>query len=224
MRVLIVASSEQELQGLSRFAEADGVFLERLLPCGKGEIVAVPVGVGLVQASLGTFAAILKWGPDHVICFGTGGAVCEELELGSLVYAEEVVQYSMDLRPFGLKRGETFGAHPGVVVGSHRPMMCVPSIEGVHRMDGVVGSADMFAVRSWRETNSWLRDELHVILTDMESYAMVSVCRQCYIPCCVLRVVSDTADGRRPKNYSRFMTETVGTILVAIIESIKEKF
>ncbi len=224
MRVLIVASSEHELQGLARFSDTDEAFVERLLPCGHGEIVGAPVGVGLVQSSLGCSAAIMKWRPDHVLCFGTGGAVREDLEIGDMVFGDEIVQYTLDLQAFGLRRGECFGPRPGTVVGALKPMLQLPPIADTRRVDGVIGSADMFAIRSWRDANPWLRNELHVILTDMESYAMASACRQYCLPCCIVRVVSDTCHGHRPKRYDRFLQETVGGILGAIIDSVKDKF
>lgn len=223
MRLLIVASSAQELQGLFKLNPDGTDYLDRVLPCGNGEVVGMSVGVGLVQAALGTYAAITKWWPDHVVVFGTGGAVRSDLELGDLVTADQVLQYSLDLRAFGLQRGESFGPNAGSVNGAVRLMLCLPPLEGVRTINGIIGSADMFAVRSWREANPWLSDELHVDLTDMESYAMVRACRQCLIPCCVARVVSDTADGHRPKHYGRFMSETVAGILEKIIEAVKVK-
>lgn len=224
MRVLIIASSERELLGLSKFSSNGEAFLDQLLPCGCGEIIGAPVGVGLVQAALGTVSAILKWRPDHVLCFGTGGAVRENLDIGDLVCAEEVVQYTLDLQAFGLKRGESFGPRPGSVVGAIKPMLRVPLLEGVRQIEGNIGSADLFALRSWRDANPWLSEELHVVLTDMESYAMASACRQYCLPCCIGRVVSDTALGRRPKRYDRFLSETVAGILFSILESMKDRF
>lgn len=224
MRVLIVASSERELLGLSRFSSNGEAFLNQLLPCGRGEIVGTSVGVGLVQATLGTVSSILKWRPDHVLCFGTGGAVRDDLDIGDLVCAEEVVQYTLDLQAFGLRRGESFGPHQGAVVGAIKPMLRIPPLDGIRQVDGVVGSADLFTLRSWRDANPWLSEELHVVLTDMESYAMASACRQYCLPCRIGRVVSDTALGRRPKRYDRFLSETVAGILFSILESMKDTF
>ncbi|MFA6688524.1 MAG: hypothetical protein ACOX6K_02595 [Sphaerochaetaceae bacterium] len=223
MRVLVVASSASELSGLGVFSDGAD-FMRRILPCALGEIVGVPVGVGLVQAALGTCSAILSWKPDHVLCFGTAGAVRSDLGIGELVVADEVVQFSLDLRRFGLERGSTFGSDAGVVVGSVRPMLDLPQLPGIVRINGVVGSSDLFVTRRWREENPWLEEELHVAATDMESFAVAEACGRFSIPCCVARVVSDTASGRRPKNYRRFLDEIVADSLVSIIMSVKDRF
>ena len=53
--ILVVASSAKELQGVQRFPLHDGQV--RILADGT-PLVAVSVGVGKIQAAIGTFEAI----------------------------------------------------------------------------------------------------------------------------------------------------------------------
>lgn len=205
--IAIVASSSQELPD------------PRGLPFW---IMCVPVGVGLVQSALNTARLIASCHPDRIITIGTCGALDHDMAVGDLVIGSSVVHYGMDLRRFGLPAGATFdpegkqvGALPldGSIVGEE-PLF---RTRRIHR-DIVIGSADQFMVAGTRETMPWVEDQLHVGAVDMESYAIASAAMADGIPVSVIRVVSDTWRGHRPRSYRAFLRSAAADLLDIIVQ------
>lgn len=207
--ILIVASSWSELVGVEQFPSIDGQ--RRSLPNGD-MLVAIPIGVGKVQAALGTAKALETWKPSHLIGIGTCGAIRQDMEVGDIVCAGRVVQYDIDLRRFGLPRGSTFdseGKEAGELV------LQSPCLRMLHELReyrgrkiwerGVLGTADTFLVASERKDKPWIAEQLHVDAVDMESYAIVAAGLSCGIPVSIVRTVSDTWRGSRPKSYGKFL-------------------
>lgn len=205
--ILVVASSVKELEGITQFEpmERQGLFkIEHGIPA-----VAVPVGVGKVQAAVETAKAIRMWHPQAVVGIGTCGALRRDLKIGDILIASHVVQYDIDLRRFGLKRGETFSFKGDSVGFLETDDIVTPPCGNVKIMrKAVLGSADRFLTARERLDLPWLTEELHIDAVDMESYAMVCAARGECIPVAIIRVVSDTARGARPTSFSSFLAES----------------
>ena len=184
--ILVVASSQAELSG---FAHA------------PSSIRPVVVGVGLVQAAVNTYAAIMEYAPSHVVGIGSCCALSEDYPLGSLVIPSEVVHYGVDLRRFGLARGEVYspsGEHFGPLTVDRLP-------SGPTTPACRLGSADRFSTSADRTHYRWMRDELHLDAVDMESYAMVAAAQRAQVPVTIIRAVSDSWDAGRLKNLPTFL-------------------
>lgn len=214
--ILVIASSQKELQGISQFSQKEGAV--RQLPNGAS-LIAVTVGVGKVQASLGTLEAIKKLNPTLVIGVGSCGAVSTDVAVGDLVIPSHVLQYDIDLRRFGLARGEVFGPE-GKKVG-WLAADCLPqwTAESPHEFAGrpvwrnvAIGSADRFLSPKDRGTHRFLVDELHLVAVDMESYAMVAAARRTQVPIAIIRAVSDTWDGKKADSLPKFLEESSRSI------------
>ena len=218
--ILLVASSPQELQGFDLLDP----WREDGSPSPQGEtqamdatvirrtffgasIVAVSVGVGKISSALGTYAAIQRWRPSHVIGIGTCGAVRDDLAIGDTLIASSVVQYDIDLRRFKLKRGETPAADGGTVGSLTTDLSWIPKEKRTERLffDRIIGTADRFLVEEERMKSPYLIDELHIDAVDMESYAMLAAAKSAGVPCGIIRTVSDTTHGARPRSYGRFL-------------------
>jgi len=213
--VLVVAAMQHELEGiLTKLNEP--VMVE-----GK-QVVGTLVGVGKVVSALATQQAILTYQPKQVVLLGFGGAVDPNLEIGSAVIATKVVQYDLDLRRFGLGWGDTFSPEGTTTKGSLD--LYAPPIEVFSPM--VFGSADRFLLRSEREQHPELATELGIGLADMEGYSVALACRMHQLPCTLLRIVSDDAQGRRPKRFAVFAQQARQKLaqgLYSLLEEPSEK-
>ena len=212
---LVVASSIIELEG---FLTKPG----ELATYNQKSYLLVSLGVSQVQSALNALEAIVRYKPRRVLLVGYAGAIDPDLSLGDCVLATEVMQYELDLRLFGLKRGQTFGRAPNEVLGELS--LFVPSYTGATLARG--GSADRFLLRPWREANPYLRDELNLGFSDMESYGVALAAKMQNIPCTVCRVISDDAKGHRPKNYKKFCLEAnkiFEQVLYSLLELPNEK-
>lgn len=212
---LVLASSQRELEGFLTKSDIVSSYL------GKSYVLRV-IGVSQVYSALNTMQALQHYRPQRILLVGYAGAVDPQLLIGDCVLATEVVQYELDLQAFGLKRGQTFGRNPNEVVGELS--LFYPSYEGAILVRG--GSADRFLLRSWREANPYIREELNLGFADMESYGVALAASMEGIPCTICRVISDDAQGRRPKNYTKFCQEAnkkFVEILHVLLELPKEK-
>lgn len=212
---LVLASSRVELEGfLTNCGE---------VVCHKGRSYLLEtIGVSQVQSALNAMEAILKHQPRSVLLVGYAGGIDPSLSIGDCVLASEVLQYELDLRAFGLKRGETFKRVPNEIL-KEIPLH-VPPHEGATLARG--GSSDRFLLRAWREANPWLVDELDLGFSDMESYGVALAAKMHSIPCTVCRVISDDAQGRRPKDYKKFCLQAnqkFVEVLYSLLELPSEK-
>ncbi len=213
--VLVVAPLKHELEGiLTKLDEPVSIAGKRVL--------GTLIGVGKVASALATMQAILTYQPKQVILLGFGGAVDPSLEIGSALIATRVVQYDLDLRRFKLAWGDTFGPEGTVTKGTLD--LFAPPLDGF--APAVFGTADRFLLRSEREQHPELASELGIALADMEGYSVALASHLHQLPCSLLRVVSDDAQGTRPKRFARFAEEARTKLargLYALLEEPREK-
>ncbi len=206
--ILVVASSTSELQGIEQFPRLERDV--RVLPSGV-PIVATAVGVGKVNAALGTIQALQHWTPLVVIGVGTCGAIRQDLQIGDIIFPSKIVQYDIDLRLFGWPRGSIPSA-TGDLEGALEIDVLTKSIDQWNGKNVwsslVLGTADNFSVAQQRANQPWMREELSIDVVDMESYAMVKAAHHTGHKIMIARVVSDTWRGNRPKGYQRFLAES----------------
>ena len=190
---LVVASNGGELEGFLTKPDQKAEYK------GKSYLLTT-IGVSQVQSALNTLAAIIEHKPKRVLLVGYAGGIDPDLSIGDCILGTEVIQYELDLRAFGLQRGETLSRVPNEVLGELS--LFVPPYEDVILSRG--GSSDRFLLRPWREENPYLIDEMDLGFSDMESYGVALAAKMQNIPCTVCRVISDDAKGRRPKSYKKF--------------------
>ncbi|MGE4583537.1 MAG: 5'-methylthioadenosine/S-adenosylhomocysteine nucleosidase [Sphaerochaeta sp.] len=194
--VLVLASSSRELEG---------VLTNISTPLS---IAGETVGVGKVCSAVSTMQALERYRPRMVVLLGYAGALDPELAIGDGVIATKVIQYDLDLRPFGLAIGQTYDAE-GKPLSGELPLQTydLPSFKAV-----VFGSADRFLVRSYRQEHPELRTVLGLDCADMEGFSVASACRAHGIPLTMIRVVSDDEQGHRPKDYAKFVRNASKTL------------
>lgn len=213
--VLVVSPLKHELEGiLTKLDEPVSI-------AGK-QVLGTLVGVGKVVSALATQQAILTYHPKQVILLGFGGGVDPSLEIGSALIATKVVQYDLDLRRFKLAWGDTFG--PGEAITKGSLDLHAPPIEGFER--AVFGTADRFLLRDDRIREPELVNTLGIALADMEGYSVALASHMHRLPCSLLRIVSDDAQGNRPKRFALFAEEARTKLargLYALLEEPREK-
>jgi adenosylhomocysteine nucleosidase len=220
---LVVASSLAELQGHAKYEAyadipANSEFpIVRKTPQGE-PFAVVCVGVGQVNAALHTYRAIQALRPALVVGVGTCGALRDELKVGDILIAGSVIQYEVDLRRFGLKRGELPGAdgNPCGALATGFPAWTWDAGKRLFTSQ-TLGTADRFLVAEDRRGADHLQDELGLDAVDMESYAMVAAARKASVPVAILRTVSDTNRGARPRSYPAFLAEASKRMFTGIM-------
>jgi adenosylhomocysteine nucleosidase len=130
-------------------------------------------GVGKINATLATYAAIQQYHPKRIVNFGTAGKI--NTGLSGLVQVKQVVQRDMMTEPLAPRGTVPFSKRPHVF---HSP-------EG----DYVCGSGDSFVT----QTDPWLLDN-RIDLVDMELFAIASVAHLHGIDWLSYKYISDDAN------------------------------
>ncbi len=172
---------------------------------GNCEVVVMQCGMGKVSAGIGTQALIDKYEPDYIINTGCAGALSPELGIGDTVLSSNVVEWDLDLRAIGYPEGYIDAL--GCVEMEASSELCnkiekaCPDDTKIVR--GTVASGDQFV--STNEQRKFILENFpDALCAEMEGAAVGHVCVQNGVPFCIVRSMSDTADGNSGVNFAEF--------------------
>lgn len=193
--------------------------------CGKKAVVAV-CGVGKVFAALCTQAMIMRFAPEIIINTGVGGTLTDRLHCGDIAVAASVVQHDMNTSPLGDPIGMISGINKINFVCDKSASADLKRIAGerlnIENVCGVIASGDRFI--NDRSEKQFIHRWFGAIACDMESGAVGQVCFVNGVPFCVLRSISDEADGRSHLDYSdfaRIAANNAAKLLLTYLEETK---
>lgn len=171
-------------------------------------VVVAECGVGKVNAAVCAQTMILTYRPDTIINIGVAGSLSETLSVGDIAIADNVVQYDIDTTPCG----EPLGFVPGL---DRIDIPCSTAVVEqlqqaakqlkLHHCIGKIVTGDRFV------NDAALREFLHRqfcgIACEMEGGSVGHVCYINQIDFCVLRSISDHADGTSNVDFLTFTNQ-----------------
>lgn len=170
------------------------------------EVVTAVCGIGKVFAALCAQTMILRYAPELVINTGVAGTLTPELSIGSIAVSTGVVQHDMDTSalgdPIGLISGINRIMLPADAALSDTLCACARSL-GIVARQGVIASGDQFIANG--ERKDFIAKHFSAIACEMEGAAIGHVCYINKVPFCVLRAISDSADGSSHMDYPAFV-------------------
>ncbi len=173
--------------------------------CTK-DVVVAKCGIGKVFAALCAQTMIIKYNVELIINTGVGGAISNELDIGDIAVSDFVVQHDMDTSALGDPIGLISGINV-VKIGADTQVisdLCrAAEKEGARCIVGTVASGDLFV--SGAEKKKFIEDTFGAIVCEMEGAAIGQVCYVNEISFCVIRAVSDKADGSSHVDYMTFV-------------------
>lgn len=168
----------------------------------KEDVVVAKCGVGKVFSALCTEAMILTFSPDMIINVGVAGALDKRLKIGDVVIASGVVQHDMDTSPLGDPIGLLSGIDK-VEISSDEDIvsrLCdAAKSVGVRYIVGTIATGDQFVASD--NTKQFITDNFGAVSCEMEGGACGQVCYVNKVPFCVLRTMSDQADGNASVDF-----------------------
>ena len=189
---------------------------------GKPAVVAVS-GVGKVNAAICTQTMCLKYSPEFIINSGVAGGLEKTLNICDVVVATAVIQHDMDTSPLGDPVGFISGIN----------MVDIPSNEllsaklaqasaenGIHTLTGRIVSGDQFINSA--EKKKYLVDTFGAYACEMEAASIGHVAYKNNVPFCILRSISDNADGSSHLSYTEFV-DAAAKNLVKVMETFLGK-
>ena len=202
LKAKIEAPVEEKISGLS--------FTEGML-FGVPVVVAV-CGEGKVNAAISAQTMILRYGIDLLINTGVAGNLSDTLNVGDVAVATDTVEHDYDLSPLGYEKGYVLGVN-GIHVSCDEYAVGliseILSALGVRHLEGTIASGDQFI--GGKEPKERICSAFGAIACEMEGGAIGHVAALNGVPFCVIRALSDNADGSAPENFGAFAEKAAET-------------
>ena len=207
----IIAAMDVEMKSLRSYMEntetevISGIRFVRGTLEGKDVVTAV-CGIGKVFAALCAQTMILHYQPNCIINTGVAGTLTDALTIGSIAVSSAVVQHDMDTSPLGDPVGLISGINK-VELPADRlltgQLSACAKVMGIRTATGVIASGDQFVASA--ERKAFIVEHFKAIACEMEGAAVGQVCYVNKVPFCVLRAISDSADGSSHMDYPTFV-------------------
>ena len=186
---------------------------------GETEIVTAICGIGKVFAAICAQTMILKYNVEAVINTGVAGTLTDKVGVLGIVVASALVQHDMDTTYFGDPRGMISGIN--IVEFNADEVLSQKVCENIggDYIRGVIASGDAFIAEEERKKE--IAKTFNAVACEMEGAAIAHVCYMNNVPVCVVRSISDGADGDRELSYEQFREEAAAKSSEIIINTIK---
>ena len=189
---------------------------------GKDVVLAV-CGIGKVFAAICTQTMILKYNPDVIINTGVAGTLTDKLSIGDIAIADSVVQHDMDTSPLGDPVGLLSGINVVKIPSDEKTYKkieaCVNATD-TNYVVGTIASGDQFLASN--DVKERIVKTFGAVAGEMEGGSIGHVCYVNRKPFCVLRAISDCADGTGAENYMEFLNIAAQKAVDVIKMFIKE--
>ena len=202
LRARIVDPCETVISGIS--------FTEGTL-CGVSVVVAVS-GEGKVNAAMCAQTMLLRYAPDLLLNTGVAGNLSDTLNVGDVAIASDTVEHDYDISLLGYAPGMVLGVNKIHVPCDETAVSLISGIMtevGVKHLVGTVASGDQFI--AGREQKERIRGLFGAIACEMEGAAIGHVAALNGVGFCVIRALSDNADGSAPENFGAFAVAAAET-------------
>ena len=207
----IIAAMDVEMKSLRSYMDntetevISGIRFVRGTLEGKDVVTAV-CGIGKVFAALCAQTMILHYQPKCIINTGVAGTLTDALTIGSIAVSSAGVQHDMDTSPLGDPVGLISGINK-VELPADRlltgQLSACAKVMGIKTATGVIASGDQFVASV--ERKAFIVEHFKAIACEMEGAAVGQVCYVNKVPFCVLRAISDSADGSSHMDYPTFV-------------------
>ncbi len=187
------------------------------------EVVLAVCGVGKVFAAICTQTMILNYAPEVIINTGVAGALSDRLTIGDIVVADAVLQHDMDTTPLGDPPGLISGINMVKFPTDEETRIALKNAiraQNINCYVGTVATGDKFLASP--EVKETIRNTFDALAGEMEGGAVGHVCYVNNIKFCVLRAISDCADGTGAKDYMKFLKAAAQNAAAVVLLYIKE--
>lgn len=190
---------------------------------GNNEVIIMQCGMGKVSAGICAQAMIDGYHPDFIINTGCAGALNPKLKVGDVVISDSVIEWDLDLRKIGLPLGY-IDALGSVEMKANKLLadkIISSKIDKINVKRGVVASGDQFVSTS-KQRKEILKNFPEALCVEMEGAAIGQVCLQNGTPFCIIRSISDTADGNSGTDFRTFSEEASKISASWLIKMLKQ--
>lgn len=172
---------------------------------GGNEVVLMKCGIGKVSAAAGTQAMIDLFHPDCIINTGCAGGLARGIGIGDVVLSLSTAEWDMDTTPLGDPRGYIFALETVRVDADASLAGAIEKFvpDDINVTKGLVVSGDQF-IYTDDQRKTIMTAFPDALCAEMEGAAVSHVCAQNGVPFCIIRSMSDTAEGDSSVDYAQF--------------------
>lgn len=227
MKIGIIGAMDMEVRGI--FEKIENCTEEEIsgIKFYSGEIsgnnvVVAKCGEGKVNSAVTAQTMILKYSPDFIVNTGVAGGLHPKLGVLDVAVAEDVCQHDFDITPLGYEIGFVPVADRVKIKCDERLVsqlkICAEKYSK-NVISGTIATGDKFVAS--RHTKDFIVSSFDGISAEMEGGSIGQVCFLNKKPFCVLRVISDNADGSADMSFETFAVKASDISVNIIIDFIK---
>lgn len=169
------------------------------------EIYVAYSKIGKVHSAITASTMILRFGCEKVIFCGVAGGLDTDLAVGDLLLGSKLCQHDVDISAFGHPLG--FIPESRVFIETDENLNAtarqVALESNITLKEGIIASGDAF-IHS-KEKKQWIIENFGAAAVEMEGASVAVVCDSFKVPCCILRSISDSADGAADVSFDEFL-------------------
>lgn len=189
---------------------------------GKQQVVLCQSGIGKVNSALVAATLIYVFKVTSLVFTGVAGGVHKPLNLGDIVIGTDFLYHDFDATAIGYQLSQIPDDNEVSVFYSDNTLSQrftdiaynILGKEKVYR--GRIVSGDDFVASA--EKIDKLNTLFNAYAVDMESAPVAHVSNKCEIPCCIIRSISDKADGEAADTYTNFFKEAAKISAALVVE------
>lgn len=186
-------------------------------------VVVAKCGIGKVHAAVCTQTMILKYMPDAIINTGVAGSLSHDLDFADIVISDGVVQHDFDVSSFGVPVGLISGIDLIKIPCSdelvNKLVKASEILEDTNISVGTVASGDQFI--DSMERKDYIVNNFNALCTEMEGAAIGHVCYINDVDFCIVRAMSDKADGTANMDFGIFVKSAIDKTIKLINNFLK---
>ncbi|KIM10219.1 MAG: S-adenosylhomocysteine nucleosidase [Sulfuricurvum sp. PC08-66] len=228
MKIAIMAAMPEELMPiLAQLGEYTQVEYAKnryyFAKFGGHELVLAYSKIGKVFSTITATTMIEKFGAQMLLFSGVAGAISPKLSIGDLIIATQLAQHDLDITAFG----HPFGYVPegSVMIPSDAKLNAIARDvaiqKGLKLHEGIIATGDQFVANAQRK--NWIADTFQADALEMEGGSVAVVCNALSIPFCILRAISDSADGSADVDFDTFLASSAqesAQFVLAMVDAI----
>lgn len=188
------------------------------------DVVVAKCGVGKVFAAICAQTMCLEFSPSLIINVGVGGSLSENLGIGDIAIASAAVQHDMDTTPLGEPKGFLSGIDIVEIPSDSDTVKSIEEIAtalNIHHETGLIASGDQF-IGSVSQKRSITAD-FCAIACEMEGAAIAQTAYLNRVPFCIIRAISDDADGNAAESFPSFAVSAAENSARLVTEFVKKR-
>ena len=170
------------------------------------DVVAAKCGIGKVFAAMCAESMIQNFELEYLLNIGVAGSLSKKLNVASIAISKSCVQHDMDTSPLGDPVGMISGINIIEIPASKAVIWKVEEAVkslGIDYEIGVIASGDQFV--NSIEKKDFICKTFNAIACEMEGAAIAQVAYVNKVPFCVIRAISDSADGSSHTDFFEFL-------------------